>query len=163
MLLANMSAGRSKQNLKLWTSSRDLCLKGNFLTNKILLNFNNQGNTKFCTFFKEIVKILNYPLLSTKTLGSEIMFVQIQFSIHWETNKKMSKEFDQNIYTQGFNKNEAYLFLCLQSSSDQAGRSVAHAWPICSQQILNLAHLKNRPVQDCCMTPVFDLKKVWSC
>ena len=73
----------------------------------------------------------------------------------------MSKEFDQNIYTQGFNKNEAYLFLCLQSSSDQAGRSVAHAWPICSQitacmnvlahqqQILNLAHLKNRPVQDC--------------
>ena len=41
MLLANMPAGQSTHYLNLWTSTHDLCLKGNFHINKSLLNVNN--------------------------------------------------------------------------------------------------------------------------
>ena len=41
MQLANMPAGQSKHYLNRWTSTHNLCLKGIFHTNKILLNVNN--------------------------------------------------------------------------------------------------------------------------
>ena len=41
MLLANMPAGQSTHYLNLWTSTHDLCLKGNSHINKSLLNVNN--------------------------------------------------------------------------------------------------------------------------
>lgn len=140
--------------------------EGQFSNKQNTVNFNT--NEILHNSFEEIVKILNLPLLSSKTLGSEI-----QFSIHWETSKNMSKEFDQNIYTQAFNKNETYFILCLQSSTrDQTAHSVARAWPSCCQITACMnALIKNRnlicPTSKIVHYKAVDislnLKEVWSC
>ena len=77
---------------------------------------------------EKIFKTICHPW-STKTLASEIMFIQIQLLIHRETNT-MSKGFDLNIASK---VHETYLLLCLQRSCDQTARSVARPWPSFSQ------------------------------